>query len=244
MRIAVLSDIHANLEALQEVLADIDRSRVDEVICLGDAVGYGPQPEEVLALLRRRRVPMVMGNHELALAADHYLQKLNSTARQSLLHTLPQLSATSLGEITALPPVLCRHGIRFVHGAPPDSVNSYLFSPPASRLRQVFASFGEELCFFGHTHLPALYRLSSGGEPEELEPTDARPFDLEKGERWLVNVGSVGQPRDRLNNRAKYGIWDGQRQRFEFRFVSYDIEAVAAKIRALGLPETNARRLY
>ncbi|MGD8563871.1 MAG: metallophosphoesterase family protein [Desulfarculaceae bacterium] len=240
MRLAVISDIHGNLEACQEVLTDIGRAGADSVVCLGDNVGYGPNPEEVMEIIRARRIPCVLGNHELALVQPRMLDWFNATVRQVLAATKELLSPASLEFMASLPFFLVIDGLRLVHGCPPESATEYLFEVSRASLARRLQEIPELVCFVGHTHLLEGYLLEKG----ELRPQDLDQgiYPLKPGERYLFNVGSVGQPRDG-DPRAKYVIYDSQAHTLEVRFVPYDIASTAAKIRALGFPEYFAARL-
>lgn len=241
MRIAIISDIHGNLEAFKEVLADIDRSRVDGLVCLGDNIGYGPDPEQVIDLVRERDIPSVMGNHELAIVEPMYLTWMNPTARISLVMTRELLSTDSIEYIHTLPPAMTYHGSLCVHGCPPDSVVTYLFQLSLAQLEEAFRAMEEKICFLGHTH--SLVIISFDGSELVRAPLGNGVVSLHKDHQYIINVGSVGQPRDG-NNNAKYVIWDMDSHSIDVRFVPYDIAATASKIIELGFPEFNARRLW
>ena len=127
MKIAVISDIHGNMEALREVFDDIEKSEVDSIICLGDMVGYGPEPEAVVQWIISHNIPTIMGNHELAVIDPTYLEWFNPAARQSILTIIPWLSEESMAFISGLETSMTLHSGRFVHGFPPDSIITYLF---------------------------------------------------------------------------------------------------------------------
>lgn len=240
MRTAVISDIHGNKDALDRVLEDIDSSDVQAVFCLGDMIGYGPEPEAVVQRIRARDIPAVMGNHELAAADPKILKYFNPLARRSLQLTLRMLSDDSLRYICDLPACAVLNDCRFVHGFPPDSINTYLFQVGVDKLVQTVRQMPETLCFVGHTHM---LELISCDEQTAVQKTLYRgSVALERTQKHIVNVGSVGQPRDD-DNHAKYVIWDSEKQEIEVRYISYDIEAVVEKIIAAGLPEAHAYRL-
>lgn len=241
MRLAIISDIHGNLEAFRQVLKDIDASSVDDVACLGDNIGYGPDPEEVVRLLRSRSIASVMGNHELAVLDEACLMKMNPSARRSLLLTKALLSKETLEYIKGLKASMAFHGSLCVHGYPPDSVTTYLFQASETALRQTFLAMKERICFVGHTHDLRLIRFD--GENVTWDSLRQGKASLDKDLQYIVNVGSVGQPRDG-NNHAKYVIWEPASSTLEVRFIPYDIGATAEKILALGFPEFNARRLW
>jgi predicted phosphodiesterase len=242
MRVAVISDIHGNLEAFDQVLTDIGQIGADAVICLGDIIGYGPEPEASVLRLRRQRVPAVMGNHELGLSSAPYLSVMNESARRSLAITKTLLSDDSMEYLIALPSTMSAYGGRFVHGCPPASATIYLFDPDENMLEKLFTTFVEDICFVGHTHNLALFGFDGArASNERLSKGIVR---LRPDSRYIINVGSVGQPRDRQNNNAKYVIWDGDRKTIEVRFVPYDVAVTVDKIMELGFPPSNAIRLW
>jgi diadenosine tetraphosphatase ApaH/serine/threonine PP2A family protein phosphatase len=240
VRLAVLSDIHGNLEAFNAVLADAARQRIDAWMSLGDNVGYGPDSEAVVRLLRGRAIPSVAGNHELAVRNPRLRRWFNPTARRSVEMTLDALSAETLADIAELPNLRVRWGLRFVHGFPPRSPTLYLFQMSMRGYRRGFRLAPEALIFVGHTHELGL--VSWDGESLAFDGLPAGVTTLPADRRYIVNAGSVGQPRDG-DSRAKYVIWDDGDRRLEVRFVPYDVMAAVEKIRAAGLPEVNARRL-
>jgi predicted phosphodiesterase len=242
MRVAVISDIHANLEAFSQVLADIERIGVDAVFCLGDIIGYGPEPEASVLRLRRQEIPAVMGNHELGLTSEPYMRLMNESARRALVITKKLLSDESMQYLLALPPTLSAYGARFVHGCPPASATIYLFDPDEPLLKKLFTTFVEDICFVGHTHNLALFGFD--GSRVSKEGLTQGIVRLSPDSRYIVNVGSVGQPRDRQNNNAKYVIWDQALNTIEVRFVDYDVGVTVDKIMELGFPPSNAIRLW
>jgi predicted phosphodiesterase len=241
MRIAVISDIHGNIEALREVLADIEQAGADSVVCLGDLIGYGPDPEEVVRLVRSRAIPSVLGNHELGIVQPEFLAWFNASARQSLEMTAGFISGASTAFLHTLPRMLVSHGGLFVHGCPPDSPMDYIFEMSARELYNAFNRTDQPVSFVGHTHLLGLVSL----EDDKVKHTSLGEgiARLKEGVRYIVNVGAVGQPRDG-NNNAKYVIWNTSEKIVEVRFVPYDIAATAEKILQLGLPRINASRLW
>lgn len=241
MRLAIISDIHGNFQALQAVLADLDRAGATDIISLGDNIGYGPEPEEVVRALVDRRVRSVLGNHELALNSPSYFERLNPVTRISLDLTKKLLSNDSLDFCRSLPLSISRDNARFVHGSPPASVSTYIWDAGGEKLARLFATYSEFLCCYGHTH--DLARFVKQGNHYARHEVRMERTRLVAGRRYLINPGSVGQPRDGLNRLAKYGIWDQDQQLFENRAVEYDIEATVALLRERNFPEFNASRL-
>lgn len=241
MKIAILSDIHANLEAFNEVLADIAKSNVDSSICLGDMIGYGPDPEAVVTKIRSLEIPTIMGNHELAIVDPRYLEWFNPLARESIQKTVPMLSRASVEFITGLQRYTVRNEARFVHGFPPDSVITYLFQIEEPAFCNIFEKMEQSLCFVGHTHKMEI--VSFGGGVVMRGPLKKGKIALSTAKKHIINVGSVGQPRDG-NNNAKYVIWDTMDQTIEIKYIPYHIARVTNKIIEAGLPESHAHRLW
>ncbi|MEW5912472.1 MAG: metallophosphoesterase family protein [Thermodesulfobacteriota bacterium] len=240
MRLAVLSDIHGNLEAFQAVLADLEQAGADRLASLGDLVGYGPDPEACVRLAQDIGLQGVMGNHELGLAEAASLGWFNPTARRSLLQTRQMLTPQSLAYLIGLPRFLVLDKVRLVHGAPPDSATLYFFELSDQDIRDRLGNIDEAMCLVGHTHELRLARLS--GQKVERLPLGEGTHSLEPAWRHLINAGAVGQPRDG-DNRAKYVIFDDQAATLEVRCVRYDIPTTMRKIVERGLPEFNATRL-
>lgn len=240
MRIAVISDIHANADAFWAVLEDIRRQAVAEIICLGDAIGYGAEPQPVVERLRSEGIVSVIGNHDLAAVEPHYLKWFNPTARQSLEHSISQLSTSSVEHLRTFPRAIVRHGCRFVHGFPPASPILYQFAIRARRITTVLREANEPVCFTGHTH--ELEIITWDGSTWSRAPLEKGVIQLDPTRKYIVNIGSVGQPRDGTSH-AKYVVWDLEKRRLELRFVDYDVEAAVEKILAAGLPPAHAYRL-
>jgi diadenosine tetraphosphatase ApaH/serine/threonine PP2A family protein phosphatase len=242
VRLAIIADIHGNYRALEAVLADIFRSSIDRIISLGDNVGYGPEPEEVVRALQGYRVLSVMGNHELGLISRGYFNRLHANARQSLRLTKALLSPASLRWLESLPPVRCWFGARVVHGCPPQSMTVYLQTPTDTRLRRLFATYPERFCFVGHTHDFGWYQLRGGEVHRHSLKMECMPLD--PNSRYLILPGSVGQPRDHLGWQAKYLIWDQQAETITVRALEYDVQTTIHLINERGFPAVNGKRLY
>lgn len=251
-RLAILSDIHSNLEALRAVLADLDRrfpgpspdgregDRPPRIVCLGDMVGYGADPEAVVALLRERDALAVMGNHELGVVKPACRRYFNPQARQAVAWTAAALSGPALAWLAGLPFFLSVAGCRMVHGLPPDHPTIYLQAAPDQVLARVLGRLPEDCCFVGHTHRLGRITLR-GGVLTRLPLAEGRVL-LAPEARHLVNAGAVGQPRDG-DFRAKYCLYDPGTRLLEVCCVAYDPGPAAAKILAAGLPAVYARRL-
>ncbi|MCT4535614.1 metallophosphoesterase family protein [Halodesulfovibrio sp.] len=242
MRIAVLSDIHANYEALTHVLHDITHSfpDVSEIISLGDIVGYGPDPELCVKAVQERGIISVAGNHELGVGRSKYRSCFNKQSIEVVDKTALMLSEQSLQYLRSLPLVLSLHGALFVHGLPPRSAFQYIWELDDERVLLKFSRFPEQIAFLGHTHELGLVRAANG----VVERCDLHEgeYTLDFISRYMVNAGAVGQPRDG-DPRAKYLVWDTESHELIVRCVAYDPAETVAKMKARGLPERYARRL-
>jgi diadenosine tetraphosphatase ApaH/serine/threonine PP2A family protein phosphatase len=237
MRYAVLSDIHGNLEALRAVLLDC-RTEVDAVLCLGDIVGYGADPVACLELMAERGTVLVAGNHEHGVTGQLGPAWFNPAARAAVAWTGTQLDADHRGYIGRLPLTAEVAGATLVHASPlhPEEWG-YLVS--ARDGLGAFAGFEGRLCFVGHSHRPGHWSVGSSGPRHQAGASTIR---LEAGRRYIINVGSVGQPRDR-DPRACFAIWDSGARRVTLRRVAYDVRAAREKILRAGLPRLLADRL-
>jgi predicted phosphodiesterase len=242
MRLAIITDIHGNYRAFQSVLDDISSQDVEAVVSLGDNVGYGPEPDEVVCALRERNITSLRGNHELALTSRDYYNKLNPPTRLSLDLTRELLTSSSLDWLATLPPTLKLPDGLFVHGCPPDSTTTYLLNPSTSRLHRIFASYPEFICFAGHTHTLETY-INQPDDTFEQGHLSIGVTKLDREKRYIIIPGSVGQPRDNISNKAKYGIWDQEFDSVEIRAVSYDVSTTVKLINERGFPASNGLRL-
>jgi predicted phosphodiesterase len=238
MRIAVLSDIHANLAALQAVTADLPE--VDQVWVLGDIVGYGPQPNEVIAALQELGARSVLGNHDGAAIGTVDAAYFNPDARAAIEWTAGVVDANARAYIATLPEVRRDGDLTAVHGSPRDPIWEYITGPGIAEAN--LGSFDTRLCLFGHTHLPMVFRAVDGGMDAVMGLPDER---IALGDtRALLNPGSVGQPRDGLPD-AAYAILEtgDAADTVEFRRVRYDIDATQRLMQERGLPPRLADRL-
>ncbi len=237
---AILSDIHGNLNAFEEVLKDIDALSVSKIFSLGDNIGYGPEPEAVIERLQTRGIPSVLGNHELAVTDASELDWFNPVARESLLKTVDMLSPASIERIHQFPYCRVEDDVRFVHGFPPDSPVVYQFQASEDDLVKTFSELHEQIFFTGHTHYPEIIEYNAGAI--QKYKLGRKILQLNAEARYIINVGSVGQPRDG-NNNAKYVLFDTAARSVELRYIPYDIESTVQKILDAGLPEAHALRL-
>jgi diadenosine tetraphosphatase ApaH/serine/threonine PP2A family protein phosphatase len=239
LRIAVISDIHGNWHALEAVLADIEREGVDETWCLGDIVGYGPQPNRCVAETQAHSAICLLGNHDLAALGKVDLAGFSPDAAESARWTMTVLSSEALEFLKTLEPKGEREGIELFHASPRDPVWEYVLSESAVRSALDLTTAG--LVLVGHSHIPIALLLSNGDALAGGLAKGGSEIELTEG-RWLLNPGSVGQPRDG-DPHAAYLLLDLERRTAHFRRVAYNIEATQAEIREAGLPEALAERL-
>lgn len=231
MRYAVVSDLHGNLQAWRAVLRDIASAGADRILCLGDVVGYGPNPAEVLESVYAEAHRIVLGNHDAALCGRMDASRFHDEARQILEWTRSRVSADAVKLAATWPLQLQGRGFRCVH-ATFHAPAQFGYVEEADDAAASWAAVPDPLLFVGHTHRPAVFVLGASGTPHCIEAQD---FVLEPGKRFLVNVGSVGQPRDG-DPRACYVIHDSDSGAVYFRRVPFDLDACRAAIEAAGLP--------
>ncbi len=241
MRYALISDIHSNLEALTASLDEIDRLKADSIICLGDIVGYNPNPNECVEIVRQRKMLCVIGNHDSRVASMEDADDFNLIALRSVQWTRDVLEAGHIAFLRSLPRTrYVDNRFLAVHGWVNDT-DQYLFGArDAQKNFELLDGLKKKtrLCFFGHTHVPAAYVDAGNG----AEPLEGDTLKLEDGARYLINPGSIGQPRDR-DPRASFAIYDTSASKVKFHRVEYDVQTTAEKIVEAGLPERLAERL-
>jgi len=240
MRIALLSDIHGNLEALEHVLGDIRGQNVQRMVSLGDNIGYGPDSEAVVERLAALKIPSILGNHELALNHPKFLNWFNPQARRALEQNLDEVTDRTRQYCSGLPRSRIICGVRLVHGFPPHSPTLYSFQIRGQRMQAYFENAGESIAFIGHTHEPECIIWDGWNIKQEVLQRGI--ISLNPKCKYIINAGSVGQPRDG-NNRAKYLIWDEARESLELRHVAYPVDVVIAKMAAKNYPAQYAERL-
>jgi diadenosine tetraphosphatase ApaH/serine/threonine PP2A family protein phosphatase len=236
MRVAVLSDIHANLVALDAVIAAVPS--VDEVWHLGDVVGYGPHPDEVVARLRELGARGVRGNHDAAALGGREIESFNVDARRAAEWTRATISDDTKAWLAAQPEVLEREGFLLVHGSPRDPMWEYVTSTPVARA--AMAAMPTRFGLHGHTHLPVAY-IEEDGRLETMSPGSGSTLAFE-GRRAFVNPGSVGQPRDGIPT-AGWMLLDTDAGGVTWHRTAYDIAAVQAAMAKVDLPERLIARL-
>ncbi len=239
MRILVMSDIHANYVALEAVLKDA--GEVDETWCLGDLVGYGPEPNAVVEEVREiKNLTCLMGNHDVALAGGISMETFNGEARRALLYHETILSADNLDFIRSLPERAKTRGeVTLAHGSPRDPLWEYILNSTIASLN--FDYFDTPYCFVGHSHVQCSFTQTKRGGKVTVNQT-LPDTTIQLAPKMILNPGSVGQPRDR-DPRAAYAIYDSETRTWTPKRVPYDIGAVQNRIREVGLPEKHAVRI-
>ena len=238
MRVAVISDIHANLHALEVVLDDLAREQPDAVWCLGDLVGYGPRPNECCRVVRDRTDVSLVGNHDLVVLGAVDVAEFNPEAGRAVSWTQEVLDDEARRYLTDLEPSASAEGVEMFHGSPRNAIWEYVLD--AEAIQASFAHTSAPVVLIGHSHIPILAHLEDGQVHAAHAPegTDGK---LDDG-RLLLNPGSVGQPRDG-DPRAAWLLLDLDAGTASFRRVEYAVEKTQKEIRDAGLPEALAERL-
>ncbi|MDP1675261.1 MAG: metallophosphoesterase family protein [Bacteroidota bacterium] len=229
MKYAIISDIHSNLEALQKAMSIIDEKKVDEIICLGDVVGYGANPNECVDIVRSRCSLTVLGNHDAAALDTLLAHDFNAIARKAVVWTAEHLTEESRAFLLSLPMVERKEDILFVHSSP-DAPEAWDYIIDSDDAVSAIRHFDEQICFIGHTHVPGIYSRRG------------RAKSIDRDEQCIVNVGSIGQPRDG-NPKLAFGIFNSTTWEYELIRSEYDIQKAAEKIYAAKLPEELGNRL-
>lgn len=233
MRIAVISDIHANLEALEQALSIIESKSVDTIVCLGDIVGYGANPNECLALVRKAAAHTILGNHDQAAVDLSASETFTRYARISASWTYNQLTDGNKEFIHTLPYTLVLSELLLVHASPYEPQSWHYIVTPADA-RENYEHFRQSVCFVGHSHEAQIFsKNGSRAQTGKLSTTD----------KYIINVGSVGQPRDG-DWRLSFGIFDTEQWVYENVRAEYDVMTASTKIKKAGLPSPLADRLF
>ena len=236
MRVAVIADIHSNLEALKAVLADL--KDVQEIWCLGDVVGYGPNPNECCEVIKEKANYCVLGNHDAGVLGKTDLSWFNIFAVEAIKITRRILDKKSRNFLEKLPEIKKLDESILVHGSVKNPITEYIFETHQAEVS--FANFSRRFCFVGHTHYPVVFIKENG--VAEIVPHFQKKIKFKEDCRYIINPGSVGQPRDG-DWRASFGIFDDQNLTFEWRRVEYPVEKTQEKMRKLGLPQFLIQRL-
>jgi len=229
VRLAILSDLHANLEASEAVFAEAERQNADAILCLGDVVGYGPNPSETVDLVRERCEVIILGNHDAAVAQDAEMHVLPKDGQKAAKLHQALLSDDQLDWLAGLPYMATVHGVTLAHAAPRQP-EAWPRLDSFSALQAQFSAFDTAICFVGHSHKPAVVSNSLG------------VFQVRAGHRYLIDVGSVGQPRDH-DPRASFAMFDTEAFTVNILRVHYDVARTASKIVRRGLPPGLSDRL-
>ena len=240
MRIGIFSDVHANIEAMSAVADAFKSERIDKYVCIGDVVGYGASPNECCDLIRKLAAFTILGNHDAAVAGRMDYSYYYDAARQALDLHARQLSTENMAWLKNLPYEVREGEITFCHGSPINLEEfEYIFSvEQATRCLDIWDDLGS-VTFIGHSHLCKSFALTR----EEVFEVVATKFVIRPEHRYIISVGSVGQPRD-YDNRASWVLYDTDSREFQFRRVEYDIEAAAQKIFDAHLERNFGHRLF
>lgn len=248
MRYLIVSDLHSNDEAFSAVLQRVKRKKFDRVVCLGDFVGYAADPNKVLDRVRTlpRTTISIRGNHDKVVAGADSGEMFNAPALYAARWTTERLSTENLEFLKRLPigPVVVDDLFAACHGSPLDE-DAYIFSDFDASMNFVHmnrVSRALDVCFFGHSHIPSIFTLEKDGIRVEAVRGSRARLKLEPGKKYLVNPGSVGQPRDR-NPKASYAIFDADERMVHFDRVAYDVQSTRKKILKAGLPQMLGDRL-
>jgi len=241
MRIGIISDIHSNLEALTAVLAVLERQRPDRVMCLGDVVGYGASVNECCALVRKTAEVTLLGNHDAAVAGRMDYSFYYDAARHALDWTASRIDPDHLEWLRSLPYGHRIEHVGLTHGNPVDpEAYAYVFALEQARELLPHLESLADVNFIGHSHLCKAFALDQKGDVTEVVATR---FGLRRGYKYVISVGSVGQPRD-CDNRACFVTYDTEERVVEYHRVPYDIEASAQKIFDADLALNFGKRLF
>jgi diadenosine tetraphosphatase ApaH/serine/threonine PP2A family protein phosphatase len=228
------------MEALQAVVSAFEREAIDRYACLGDSVGYGASPNECCDLIRKTAAFTILGNHDAAVAGRMDYSYYYDAARNALDKHAGELSDENMAWLRQLPYEVRENGLQFCHGSPINLEEfEYIFSPEqAARCLDIWDSLGK-ITFIGHSHLCKAFALTR----DEVFEVVATRFEIRPNHKYIISVGSVGQPRD-YDPRASYTIYDSDKDVFEFKRVQYDIDAAARKIFDSELERNFANRLF
>ena len=238
MRIGILSDIHSNYTALRAVTRQINRESIDQLVCLGDIIGYGPRPEKCCSWVRKNVSITVQGNHDAAVCNTVNRKKFNRVAEEALSWTCKHMSKKNRQFLASLPLIATDLGVTFVH-ASPVAPERFTYIISASDAGKQFDFCKTALNFFGHTHHQEVFVQDREGMVSRHAQS---AFTISSGKKYLVNPGSVGQPRDGIP-KAAYAVYDTNAQKLRLKRVPYPIEVVQRRLRRAHLPQELAVKL-
>jgi predicted phosphodiesterase len=238
LRYAVISDIHSNLHAFLKVLEKIETLSIDQIVCLGDVVGYNAFPNDCCDIIKERNIPTICGNHDAVACGLEEPWGFNPVAMAAAMWTRENLRDDNHAWIKSLPDTRTMEHFVMVHGSPYDR-DYYMFTweevlPHMNYLEEVKSP----LCFFGHTHSPGIFAADG-----VYTVDDDSKFTLENGKGYFINIGSVGQPRD-SDPRASFGVYDSDTATYELVRLEYEVDKAAEAVREMGLPDFLAERLF
>jgi len=241
VKIGIISDIHGNYEALLVVSNYLERF-CDQIYCLGDIVGYGPDPEKCVTLVRERGYKALAGNHEYAVTGKINYKYFHKMARESIHYSIEQLSSENLDYLSNLPLSLTMQNVFFSH-ASFYKTSSWIYLSD-SNIKDQFENLGElfNIGFLGHTHMPLYYKKDEGNVFISKESLSPNKLILEDRSKYIINVGSVGQPRD-SQTMATFGVYDFEKKEFQLDRMDYNIDRTIKKIKYSTLPRGLANRL-
>ncbi len=217
MKIAIFSDVHSTPKTLIKVLSDITRIGAEKIVCLGDIVGYGKDPESVVGLLMKHGVQSIMGNHDMALFDDNYLDEFQSSIRKTILQNRKKLSDRSKEYLKCLKPFFLFQDLHFVHGTPPDQITTYLYNANTKFLKSLFIHGKSRVYFTGHTHKMEI--VSFDGKTVTRTPVKKHGrVNLHSEKKYIINVGSVVLPRDGIG-KSKYAVMDTETNTVDLRMI-------------------------
>ncbi|MBN2246940.1 MAG: metallophosphoesterase family protein [Candidatus Aminicenantes bacterium] len=242
MRYLIFTDIHGNLEAFKKVLSFSKKKRIDHHLFLGDLVGYGASPNECIQKIQSlTNISTVRGNHDKAVCTEESIKAFNPIAAAAILWTQKNLRKKNLNFLCKIKkgPKIINNDITICHGTPFDE-DAYIFGEFDAA--EAFLHMRTQICFFGHTHFPYVYTEKNGLVQGQYITKNVKDLKIEPDTRYLINPGSVGQPRDR-DNRAGFAVYDSDKNVIDFYRVNYNIENAQKKILSQNLPPALAERL-
>lgn len=241
MKIAILSDIHSNLEALEAVLFELEKKKIKKIWHLGDIVGYGPNPNECIELIKKKKIISLAGNHDLAVVGKISLFNFNPYAVQAVKINSQEISEKNKKFLENLPSILKpEKGVVLTHGSIKDPVWEYLLE--IAQAEENFSLFKEKVCFVGHSHLPIIFEKRKDKIYQFQFPPDKAFLKLEKESRYIINPGSVGQPRD-YNPKASFVIFDNEFLTLKYHRLEYNWQKTQEKMKKKGFPYFLIERL-